>query len=89
MDECRVKLLQKVYKKYIIIRFRQKISFIAFKKKMSLVELFLLAIQKSFDELLKDGRVYYSENDRKNDDELYNTCVSEDNTSMKGLLQGL
>lgn len=34
-----------------------KISFIAFKKKMTIVELFCRAIQLSYDQLIKDGDI--------------------------------
>ena len=34
-------LFRKVYKKYLILRIRHKISFIAFEKRMTIMELFV------------------------------------------------
>jgi hypothetical protein len=45
----RLLVLRQAYLKYLIIKFRQKISFIAFKNKMTIVELFCTAIQKSYN----------------------------------------
>lgn len=42
-------IMRKAYLKYLIIKFRQKISFIAFKKKMSIIELFCDAITRSYN----------------------------------------
>ena len=86
-NEMRVKLLQKVYTRYVIIRFRQKISFIAFQKKMTICELFLTAILQSFNELLADGRVSYKKNKRKSEENLFK--VISKNTNMKGLFSAL
>ena len=44
--------------KFLVIRFRQKVSFIAFKHQCTIVELFCRAILKSFEELKKEGYVY-------------------------------
>lgn len=38
-------MLEKVNTKYVVIRFRQKISYIAFLKKMTIIELFMNAIE--------------------------------------------
>jgi hypothetical protein len=42
-----------------------KISFIAFRKKMTIVELFCTAIKKSYDELVREGHIIV---DKKQDD---------------------
>ena len=54
---------------------------------MTLEELFLNAIWKSYNELLKDGRVHYSKSKRTNDQELFSSIT--ENSSMKGLFQAL
>ena len=51
----RLQVLKSAYLKYLIIKFRQKISFIAFKKRMTIIELFCTAIQKSYNELAEEG----------------------------------
>jgi hypothetical protein len=40
----KLNLVRKTYLKYLIVKFRQKISYIAFKNKMTIVELFITAI---------------------------------------------
>jgi hypothetical protein len=41
--------------KYTIVKFRMKISWIAFKNKMTIVELFCTAILKSYNQLVTEG----------------------------------
>lgn len=48
----RLKILRTAYLRYLIVKFRQKISFIAFKYKMTIVELFLHAIIKSYNQMI-------------------------------------
>ena len=48
-------LMRKTYIKYLIQKFRQKVSYIAFTKKMTIVELFCTAIKKTYTQLLKEG----------------------------------
>ena len=45
------KVFRRVYIKYVIMRVRAKISFIALKKRMTVVELFASTIQKCYYEL--------------------------------------
>ena len=49
--ENKIKMLEKVNTKYVVIRFRQKVSYIAFLNKMTIIELFMNAIEKTFWEL--------------------------------------
>lgn len=69
------------------MRFRQKISFIAFKKKMTIVELFMNALKKTFNELLRDGLIQYSKSKMDSDEVLWREITQ--NQSMKGLFQAL
>lgn len=48
------------YLKFLIIKFRQKISYLAFKKKATILELFLKAIKKSYLQLCKEGVIKVS-----------------------------
>ena len=41
--------------KYLIVQFRMKISWLAFKKKMTIVELFCNAILKSYNDMVQEG----------------------------------
>ena len=43
------------YMKYTIIKFRMKVSWIAFKNKMTILELFCTAILKSYNQMLAEG----------------------------------
>lgn len=43
-QSCEHKLFRKVYLKYIIMRVRSKISFIAFEKRLTIQELFIMTI---------------------------------------------
>ena len=45
-------LFRKVYKKYLIIRIRQKISFMAFEKRMTVLELFIKSILTCYISLI-------------------------------------
>ena len=56
-------IMRKSYLKYLIIKFRQKISFIAFKKKMSIIELFCDAITRSYNQLVFEGKIQIDEMD--------------------------
>ena len=53
----KLKVVQKTYLKYLILKFRQKVSFIAFKNKMTIVELFCNAIAKSYTKLVAEGTI--------------------------------
>ena len=44
-------LFRKIYLKYLIMRIRAKISFMAFEKRMTIVEIIVNAIFKSYREL--------------------------------------
>ena len=45
------KVFRKVYLKYLIMRVRGKISFMALVKRLTITELFLRAIEKSHNEM--------------------------------------
>ena len=53
----RLKVMRQTYQKYIIIKFRIKVSWIAFKHKMTISELFCTAIKKTLDQYIHEGRV--------------------------------
>tara|TARA_B110000305_G_C19229181_1_gene534363 strand:- start:625 stop:825 length:201 start_codon:yes stop_codon:yes gene_type:complete len=55
-----IDLLSMTYLKYLIIKFRQKISYLAFKKKVTILELFLTAIKKSYLQLCSEGVIKVS-----------------------------
>ena len=51
------RLFRKVYKKYLIIRIRQKISFMAFEKRMTVFELFIKSILTCYLSLMMSGAI--------------------------------
>ena len=53
--ESRLKLCKVGYLRYSILKFRMKISFIALKKQMTVLELFCNAILKSYVEMVEEG----------------------------------
>ena len=54
---------------------------------MTISELILTAIEKSFKELTIDGRIIYEKSKKESDDELYD--VIAERPSMEGMLQAL
>ena len=48
--------MRQTYLKYIIIKFRIKVSWIAFKYKMTISELFCHAIKKTLDQYIHEGK---------------------------------
>ena len=65
------------YLKYLIIKFRQKISYLAFKKKSTIMELFLNAIKKSHNQLRAEGVIQVCAQTKAGEDALYNMVISE------------
>lgn len=57
----RLRILNTAYLRYLIVKFRQKISFIAFKYKMTIVELFFHAIIKSYNQMVQEGHLKVDE----------------------------
>ena len=51
----KLNVMRQAYLKYTVIKFRIKISWIAFTKKMTIMELFVRAIQKSYEQLNREG----------------------------------
>lgn len=51
----KLNVMRQAYLKYMVIKFRIKISWIAFTKKMTIMELFVRAIQKSYEQLNREG----------------------------------
>ena len=45
-------LFKRVYLKFLILRVRNKISYIALRKRMTIIELFATTIKKSYEELV-------------------------------------
>ena len=54
---------------------------------MTISELFLTAIEKSFNELSREGRLKYKKSERESDEELYDEIAEKH--SMKGMFQAL
>ena len=57
----KVKVARKTYLKFLIIKLRFKISFIAFKNKMTIVELFCNSIIKTYNQLVNEGSIVVNE----------------------------
>ena len=74
-------LMRKTYLKYLITKFRQKISYIAFRKKMTIVELFCTAIRKSYVTLVKEGSIEVKQEDLDRDNMLYDQMMSGSNVN--------
>ena len=81
----KIRVLQKVFTKYLVLRFRQKISFIAMKNNQTIVQLFLASILRSFNELVRLNVIKYPAKREHSDNEVFNHIV--DSCSMKGLFQ--
>ena len=75
--------LQKTFTKYQILRFRQKISFIAFKHKKTIQELLLSQFLVSYHHFVKLGIFKYSKHNQCKDHDLYGSIT--DSCNMKGL----
>ena len=83
-----IDLLKMTYLKYLIIKFRQKISYIAFKNKVTIMELFLNAIKKSYNELVADGSINFPPDKRAEEDSLYSMiCCGKKN--LKGTMASI
>ena len=67
----KLKLMRKTYLKYLIIKLRIKISFIAFKKKMTLVELICNSILKTYNLLVTKGAIKVNERINDINNEIY------------------
>ena len=65
------RIFKKVCFKYKVLQFRMKMSFIAFKKGISVVELLLNAIQFSYKSLTKAGLIKPYNNRKKSERYLY------------------
>ena len=50
-------LFRKIYIKFIVMRVRAKISYMAMIRRMTVVELFVTAIQKSYKDFLEMGLI--------------------------------
>ena len=56
-------IMMKVYKKYLILRIRYKISFLAFINRKTVTELILLQVKKSHKQLSNGGHIpFYDAN---------------------------
>ena len=69
-------IMRKSYLKYLIIKFRQKISFIAFKKKMSIIELFCDAITRSYNQLVFEGKIQIDELNLVRQNQVYDQMMN-------------
>jgi hypothetical protein len=57
MEQVKHVLVKKTLFKFKVLRIRMKISFMAFRKSMTIPQLILQAIMKSHDELVRDGSI--------------------------------
>ena len=65
------KVFSKVYFKYLMLKIRAKISFLAFQKRMTIAELFTATIINCYEHLMQVGAIpKLSESDRKRHDEV-------------------
>ena len=51
----RLNVMRQAYLKYTVIKFRIKVSWIAYTKKMTIMELFVKAIKRTYDQLSREG----------------------------------
>ena len=51
----KLNVMRQAYLKYTVIKFRIKVSWIAFTQKKTIMELFITAIKKSYDQLSREG----------------------------------
>ena len=83
-----ISLLKMTYLKYLIIKFRQKISYIAFKNKITIMELFLRAIKKSYNTLVAEGTIQVPPEKQEEEDALYEKiCCGRNN--LKGTMASI
>lgn len=50
-------MFRKIYLKYLIMRFRAKLSFMAFQRRMTVPELIVVTIKKCYTELMDSGSI--------------------------------
>ena len=83
-NENKLKLCKAGYLKYLILKFRMKISFIALKKQMTVLELFCYAILKSYQEMIEEGAIRISPEEERYCMRQYSKVL--DNYHVRGLL---
>lgn len=83
-NENKLKLCKAGYLKYLILKFRIKISFIALKKQMTVLELFCNAILKSYQEMMEEGAIIVSPEEDRYCMKQYSKVL--DNYHIRGLL---
>jgi hypothetical protein len=77
-----------VYIKYAIMRVRAKISYTALVQRISIVELFIKNIMKSYKLFQHEGIIKdYSKEDRETQDKIYNNII--ESTSLKRFLRDI
>ena len=77
------KLFRKVYLKYLIMRIRAKISFMALQRRMTIVELIIHTIMKSYKELNRNAESY--EQELRNDSTFHGLVKGE----IKGFFRNI
>ena len=83
-----IELVKATYLKYLIIKLRQKISYIAFKNKVTILELFLNAIKRSYNQLVSEGSIDFPPEKRAEEDGLYSKiCLG--NNNLKGTMASI
>ena len=73
-------MLRQAYLRYLIIKFRQKISFIAFCKKKTVPEIFYEALLKSFRELVSLNLIVELQPKNEKNDKLYKDIIGKYHT---------
>ena len=67
----KVNVMRTCYMKYTIMKFRMKISWLAFKNKMTILELFCTAILKSYTQMVAEGSIKINKSQLKLDNKLF------------------
>ena len=74
-------MLRCAYFRYLVLKFRQKISYIAFLKKKTVLEIFHQAILTSFRELYSLGAIETRQPSSPENDQLYARIVGRTHTA--------
>ena len=76
-DKNRHMLMRKVYMKYLVMKVRAKISFMALQKRMTVVELFADTMLRCYTESVRSGFIEGESVDmEKKQDDLFQQCLA-------------
>ena len=70
------KVFKKVCLKYMIMKIRMKISYMAFEKGMTIIELLLSSILCSYRTFVNDGLIQEDQESKKRQDTLFNELIN-------------